>query len=433
MVGAELRGHSDVMTTTTDPTGPPPPPPGDGPRANREEMRDLARLRRTVGPQSKVAGVAGGLARHFDVDPLVIRVAMVVLVFFGGAGLIIYGACWLLVPQDDAPRAPFGLDDRSRSVALLVAGVIAALALVGDTIGAVGFPWPLVAIGVVALVVFAVLDRGENRPRPTAPPVPYAPPTGGAGSGPGYDYSWQYSATGAAQVTAGGPAHPSHPNHPQTYVGYTAPQPRKRGPKLFWFTAALSALAVGVLGTLDLAGVAVADSAYPALVLGIVGLMLLVGAFYGRAGGLIAVGLVAALVLAASATGERIDTRTLRVPATAAAVSDNYEFGVGEIVLDLTEIDDLEALDGREITLQAGLGSIEVILPEELDVRVRSQAGLGSIEVFGERQEGAGLDFSSNRGSGTDRPAIELDVSVGLGEIRIDLEDSVESDLQEAS
>ncbi len=52
----------------------------------------------------KVAGVAGGLARHLDIDPLILRVAFVVLVFFGGAGLILYGAGWLLVPEDGAER-----------------------------------------------------------------------------------------------------------------------------------------------------------------------------------------------------------------------------------------------------------------------------------------------------------------------------------------
>ena len=63
--------------------------------------------------------------------------------------------------------------------------------------------------------------------------------------------------------------------------------PRKRGPLLFWFTLALIALAEGTLGILDLAGAPIIDSAYPALALGITAVMLLVGAFYGRAGGLI--------------------------------------------------------------------------------------------------------------------------------------------------
>jgi hypothetical protein len=56
-----------------------------GPRATRDEVRDLARIRRSVTDR-KVAGVAGGLARHLDIDPVILRVAFVVLAFFGGAG-----------------------------------------------------------------------------------------------------------------------------------------------------------------------------------------------------------------------------------------------------------------------------------------------------------------------------------------------------------
>ena len=90
------------------PLRPDPPPayqqapayqPPAGPRVTSAEVRDLARLRRTVADR-KVAGVAGGIARHLDIDPLIMRVAFVVLSLFGGAGLIVYAACWILLPED---------------------------------------------------------------------------------------------------------------------------------------------------------------------------------------------------------------------------------------------------------------------------------------------------------------------------------------------
>src|SRR5207249_813205 len=37
---------------------------------------------------------------YFAIDPVVIRVAFIVLIFFGGAGLIAYAAAWLIVPSD---------------------------------------------------------------------------------------------------------------------------------------------------------------------------------------------------------------------------------------------------------------------------------------------------------------------------------------------
>ena len=95
--------------TTTPPEAPVRPvrrdPPDDAAArgSTRDEIRDLGRLRRSATDR-KVAGVAGGLARHLDIDPLILRVAFVVLAFFGGAGLILYGACWLLVPEEDGRR-----------------------------------------------------------------------------------------------------------------------------------------------------------------------------------------------------------------------------------------------------------------------------------------------------------------------------------------
>src|SRR6478609_6772292 len=154
MVCASLTVQAGAMTTTPPeaPLGPPPSDPsGDhGPRVDRDQVRDLGRLRRSRADR-KVAGVAGGLVRHLDIDPLVLRVAFVVLVFFGGAGLFLYGACWLLVPQDGDDHATINLDDRTRSVVLLVVGGIAALALIGDSWGAFWFPWPLAVVALIAL------------------------------------------------------------------------------------------------------------------------------------------------------------------------------------------------------------------------------------------------------------------------------------------
>src|SRR5689334_5328001 len=46
-----------------------------------------------------VAGVASGIAEHLGVDVWVVRTAFVLLAFVNGAGVIAYGALWVLVPQ----------------------------------------------------------------------------------------------------------------------------------------------------------------------------------------------------------------------------------------------------------------------------------------------------------------------------------------------
>ena len=48
----------------------------------------------------KLAGVCGGLGDYLGADPTVIRVLFIVLAVFGGAGLIIYLAMWLIVPSE---------------------------------------------------------------------------------------------------------------------------------------------------------------------------------------------------------------------------------------------------------------------------------------------------------------------------------------------
>jgi phage shock protein C len=50
-----------------------------------------------------VAGVAGGVAAMFNVDPLLVRIVFLALTLFNGLGLIIYLVLWLLVPNEDSP------------------------------------------------------------------------------------------------------------------------------------------------------------------------------------------------------------------------------------------------------------------------------------------------------------------------------------------
>ena len=48
-----------------------------------------------------VAGVCGGAARAYDIDPALLRLALVLLTVFGaGAGVVLYVAAWILVPED---------------------------------------------------------------------------------------------------------------------------------------------------------------------------------------------------------------------------------------------------------------------------------------------------------------------------------------------
>ena len=45
-------------------------------------------------------GVAGGMARYLDLDPSLVRIAWVLLVFAGGAGLLLYIVAAIVIPEE---------------------------------------------------------------------------------------------------------------------------------------------------------------------------------------------------------------------------------------------------------------------------------------------------------------------------------------------
>ncbi len=49
-----------------------------------------------------IAGVAGGLAAHFGLDPTLIRVLWVVSVVFAGFGILPYLILWIVLPKESS-------------------------------------------------------------------------------------------------------------------------------------------------------------------------------------------------------------------------------------------------------------------------------------------------------------------------------------------
>jgi phage shock protein C len=46
----------------------------------------------------KIAGVCAGLADYFDIDPTIVRVVWLLLLFCGGTGLLAYVILWIVLP-----------------------------------------------------------------------------------------------------------------------------------------------------------------------------------------------------------------------------------------------------------------------------------------------------------------------------------------------
>lgn len=46
-----------------------------------------------------LAGVCGGIANYFDIDPIIVRILFLLITFSGGAGLLIYVILWVIMPE----------------------------------------------------------------------------------------------------------------------------------------------------------------------------------------------------------------------------------------------------------------------------------------------------------------------------------------------
>lgn len=73
--------------------------------ATASEQRKLLRRSRS---DRVLGGVCGGLAAYFDVDPLLVRIAFVIVALAQGAGVLVYLALWILVPPEGGDHAPAG-------------------------------------------------------------------------------------------------------------------------------------------------------------------------------------------------------------------------------------------------------------------------------------------------------------------------------------
>lgn len=61
------------------------------------------RLQRSA-TEKRLAGVCGGLAEYFDIDPLLVRIGFVIAALAGGPGLIAYLVLWIALPK--GPPSP---------------------------------------------------------------------------------------------------------------------------------------------------------------------------------------------------------------------------------------------------------------------------------------------------------------------------------------
>jgi phage shock protein PspC (stress-responsive transcriptional regulator) len=401
-------------------------------------LRGIGIRRRT--DDKWIAGVCSGLADRLNVDPVIVRAALVLLSVLGGAGITIYLLAWALLPNDgDEIMAQRALRDGDGGAVVLL--VFAGLAVFGGSLFAGlwsgssswGFPWGLVFLG---LLIWWLVKRSGNQPdadrrvmtqRAGTPGMPAAPPAT-AGSWP--------TASGQAPP-AGSPMIPQTQVLPQTRVIPRDPAPKKLGRRSGGPLMALLAtgLAVATYGSLFWAGNTfgwAGDHRTIALsgALAATGLLMVVLGVAGWRAGFVT---FLAVVLAVTAWTSSVVPTGLQLSGrvgdatwqpTSVVSTDSHRLGVGNGVLDLSGLP-TEGLAGARLPAYVGLGELEVRVPEGLTVEVVGHVGLGEILLPGESQNGTGSggqggsDVSRSTVIGDGPVEVVVDAGVGIGQLTV--------------
>jgi phage shock protein PspC (stress-responsive transcriptional regulator) len=318
-----------------------------------------------------IAGVCGGIARYFRIDPLIVRIAAVALLFAGGFSLIAYLAAWALVPEDDGTGQPSpNKPSRTATVVGAILIVLAGVALLDGNWGfnlgwAFGSLVPIAVVAVILAVAGQRVLRGRGEERPDAARV-----VGAALVLCGVLLGSLIVALGAGWATASG--------------GGTV------------VAAIVIALGVAMVA-LSFRTPKARWLALPAMVLAI----------------------PAGVVSAAGIDAEGgIGERSYR-PATVADIkADGYKLGTGELEVDLRDLD-WRAGDPVGLKVKVGIGHALVLVPEDVCVRATAHAGMGYVNVLGEDAGGADVDQNSGNLTRWDGRSLVLDADVGLGAVEV--------------
>ncbi|MGW3612469.1 PspC domain-containing protein, partial [Micromonospora sp. NPDC005163] len=185
--------------------GTPPGPGGPGPSAPPLGGAGFTSRYGLVRPREGryLAGVCAAIGRATNTDPVLWRVLLAVLGFFGGIGILVYVAAWLIIPNEGDTASPVeSMLGRGRSsmspVTVIILGILVAASfgyIVTDAFRAV-------LLGAAILIGGALLlNRDSRGPQPGVPGG--AAPSGPMGTPPGPvpPVAWPAPASGAVPPT----------------------------------------------------------------------------------------------------------------------------------------------------------------------------------------------------------------------------------------
>ena len=452
--------NKKTQPTESAPEGERPPDSGG------ERRRKLTRSR----DDRYIGGVAAGIGDYLGIDPVLIRLAFVASLFFGGIGVLVYLVLLAAVPIEGDPDVPpEPVEGRKRN--LVIAGTVAVGILALISVGGSGFTaWifgfgPGVVFGIFAWLAAAglltlLLLAARHEPAPSAPPSPSAGSTAGATTAGATPTAGDTPAAGrpsaAARPSAAGDtstaAASKAPGEPPPVIApspsQTAPTgvlPRQEddptavmpggpagdapstiGTIMTWFAIGMASLVVLSVLAISAAWITAVAGAVPmASLVILLGVGMVVAGIRGRRGiaaWMLVVALALALPMAVVSIADlRIEGSYGEVTETPTIAGDlpedGYKLAGGEMTIDLREY---PFRSGRtlEIPVSSGFGLTSVVVPDRVCVAGQFSGKAGLIDVRGTESSGVNIDRTiGNPGNGG--PTLVLDAEIKLGAFEV--------------
>lgn len=343
------------------------------------------RLPADQGGGGKIAGVAEGIAVRYQIDPTLVRVVFVVTAFCWGGSIALYLLAWMFMPRYSKSTSPFedafgekkDLPKNSAGKSTSEKGLGTTLAV----IFAVGFILPLIfSSGSLTMLLPIVAGVGAwyllHKRRPNAPagllatpqqhteeqrdehidlsmfePVDGYPFPDGRSTPPAWD------PLGAAPDTW-------HLPDPDPIVSEAKPEKKKRrwGRVLGIITAVIAVWGLIIGGIMVAFGATAGNLSWPSEARGTVSY----------------------------------------APAHEADIADDYDMGIGSFTLDLSHTEGLDDVkQDRTVTIDGGIGEINLDLPENTPVNVTCDSGLGESNCVNLHHDDAKLTIDIDSGIGS--------------------------------
>jgi phage shock protein PspC (stress-responsive transcriptional regulator) len=356
-----------------------------------------------------LAGVAGGTAQYLGVDATFVRLGFAAAALFGlGLGVLAYLVMAVVVPEDDGSGDP--ATSRPPTWAIVLLAIAAVVILPGPFLG-LGLgdgPW---FFGAGAFWILALAIVGA---------FAYRAWRGGWPGQAGGEAAPAARAAGAKKAAESADA----PTEEQpTGDGTGQRVVRLLAILLLAFCAFWLAVAVAAVGAF---AAATGNGEIVAGVVVALGIAMAGIAIVGEGGRraapwLLGLALVLALPAGAVAAADvrfdgGIGERTYTPVSVAEIPADGYELGVGQMRVDLRQIE-LERGQTLELPAKLGLGQLIVSVPSDVCVSGHAEAKGGELLVRGVSNSGASAEFERGIAPGSNVPNVEIDAELQFGQL----------------